>query len=66
MSPPKPTITFEQFAAVDIRIGMIVSAEPFPQARKPALKLVIHFGHELGRKSSSAQIKQPYKPEDLT
>src|SRR5262245_59127310 len=65
MAPPKPTITFEQFSAVDIRIGTVVSAEPFPQARKPALKLVIDFGPDVGRKSSSAQITQHYRPEDL-
>jgi len=61
----KPTITFEQFEAVDIRIGTIVAAEAFPQARKPALKLVIDFGPDVGRKSSSAQITQHYKPADL-
>lgn len=63
--PPKPTITFEQFSAVDIRIGTVVSAEPFPEARKPALKLVIDFGADVGRKKSSAQITQHYKPEEL-
>jgi tRNA-binding protein len=61
----KPTITFEQFAAVDIRIGTVIEAQPFPEARKPSLKLVIDFGPDVGRKKSSAQITQHYKPEDL-
>ena len=65
MTAPPVTIGFELFAAVDIRIGTIVAAEPFPAARKPALKLVIDFGPELGRKKSSAQITRHYAPHDL-
>ncbi|MCE9522553.1 MAG: tRNA-binding protein [Alphaproteobacteria bacterium] len=65
MTAPSPTIAFDQFSAVDIRIGTVVAAEPFPEARKPALKLVIDFGAQIGRKSSSAQITQHYKPETL-
>ena len=65
MTAPNATIAFDQFAAVDIRIGTVVAAETFPQARKPALKLIIDFGAEIGRKSSSAQIAQHYKPVDL-
>ena len=60
-----PTIPFDDWLKIDIRVGTVVDAQPFPQARKPALKLVIDFGPVIGRKRSSAQIAVLYDPSQL-
>lgn len=64
-APAAEPISFDQFLTVDIRVGTIVAAEPYPEARKPSLKLTIDFGPGIGTKRSSAQVATLYEPAEL-
>ena len=66
MTAAKPQINFDQFLDVDIRVGTIIAVDDFPEARKPAWKLTIDFGVDIGVKKSSAQITDLYDADSLT
>jgi len=65
MSESKPIVTYADFEKLDIRAGRVIAVEPFPAARKPAYKMTIDFGSDIGTKRSSAQITGLYTPDSL-
>ena len=64
-SAPTPEITFDDFLKVDVRVGTVTDAQPYPEARVPAIKLWIDFGEEIGTKKTSAQITKHYTVEGV-